>query len=339
MNFQNDRYTLRLAEESDDAGIREIFEAGHFDGGIAVQFLRPSPLTSFAADGDETRILVIHDNEQHRTAAVGGAVLRTEFLHGIPEKTAYLTGLKIHPDYQKQIFFIAKAYQYLGEQLADCACCYTTILDGNEPVIRMLEKKRRNMPEYRYLGHYTTYCFHGGRRILKLVKTGTPVISALQFSEFDLAPAVTGYPGFGTGAYYSLRCGSEIAASCFCGDQTAYKQYKMAGYSGIYRLVSKLPTRMLGYPAFPKAGEIIRHGVISQLYVKENDGKLCRDFLRSVAAESGFSMLLWGGFEAHPLCPALDRMKTVRYGSRLYEVIWSGEGKLSRRIGMEAALL
>ena len=336
MNFQNDRYTLRLALPEDDAGIAAIFAAGHFDGGIAVQFLRPSPLASFAADGDGTRILVIRDNAQSRIAAVGGAVLRTEFLRGVPQKTAYLTGLKVHPDYQKQLLFIPRAYQFLGEQLAGCVCCYTTILDGNTPVIRMLEKKHRNMPEYRYIGHYTTYCFHGGRKLLSLEQTD---ISPVRVPALDLTPAKTDYPGFGTGHYYLYRDGGSVLASCFLGDQTAFKQYRMAGYGGIYRLVSKLPTRLLGYPAFPRAGEIIRHGIISQLFVRNDDPAVCKAFLRSVAAVSDCSMLLWGGFENHPLCPALERMKTVHYGSRLYEVIWEGVPQLSNQIGMEAALL
>lgn len=335
MNFQNDRYTLRMAEAADDAGIREIFESGSFAGGIGVQFLRPSPLQSFAADGDAPRMMVIHDNEQHRTAAVGGAVVRTEYLHGVPAKCAYLTGLKIHPDYQKQIFFIARAYQFLRGQLADCACCYTTILDGNTPVIRMLEKKHRNMPEYRYLGHYTTYCFRDARRMLPLVQDAAGDLPA---QHYDLTP-VRQYPGMGEGHFWSYQENGRVRACCFAGDQTAFKQYKMAGYSGIYRLLSHLPTQLAGYPAFPKAGRILRHGCISGLYIEDNDPKLCRAFLRTVAAETGFELLLWGGFAAHPLCPALDAMKTVRYGSRLYEVVWDGEGVLSDQIGMEAALL
>ncbi|MBR5371232.1 MAG: hypothetical protein IK130_03350, partial [Oscillospiraceae bacterium] len=112
MNFQNDRYTLRMAEPQDDAGIRAIFESGSFAGGLSVQYLRPSPLASFAADGEDVRMMIVHDNEQNRTAAVGGAVVRTEYLAGKPERCAYLTGLKIHADYQKKLYFIARAYQY-----------------------------------------------------------------------------------------------------------------------------------------------------------------------------------------------------------------------------------
>ena len=92
MNFQNDRYTLRLALPSDDAGINEIFGSGSFSGRLSVQYLRGEhPLRSFEADGDSPRILVIIDNVSGKTAAVGGAVVRREYVNGVPEKCAYLT--------------------------------------------------------------------------------------------------------------------------------------------------------------------------------------------------------------------------------------------------------
>ncbi|MCR4646085.1 MAG: GNAT family N-acetyltransferase [Oscillospiraceae bacterium] len=335
MNFQNDRYTLRFSLPEDDPGITAIFTAGGFSGGIAVQYLRPQPHISFAADGDESRMMVIVDNtQQGRIAAVGGAVVRTEYVHGEPQKTAYLTGLKIHPEYQKQIFFIAKAFQFLREHLTDCACCYSTILDDNKPVIAMLEKKHRNMPEYRYIGHYLTYCFHGGKTLLPLTEEETcphPL-------TMDLTP-VQRYPGAGAGHYYAYRENGALRACCYAGDQTACKQYKITGYGGIYKIASMLPTKLLGYPAFPKAGQIIRHGVVSALWVQDNDPALCKAFLRTVAARSGSELLLWGAVESHPLTPAMQQMRTVHYGSRLYEVVWEGEPVLTEPIGMEVALL
>ena len=334
MNFQNNRYTLRFADPADDPGITSVFESGSFPGGISVQYLRPHPVASFSADGDEARMMVIQDNEQRRIAAVGGAVVRTEYLAGTPQHCAYLTGLKIHPDYQKQIFFIAKAYQFLHQHLTDCACCYTTILDDNTGVIAMLEKKHRNMPEYRYIGHYVTYIFHGGKRILPLTQEEQLPLQ----QTLDLTPAQR-YPGAGAGCYYAYREGGRLRACCFCGDQTAYKQYKIASYSGIYKLASHLPTRLLGYPAMPKAGSILRHGCISALWVEENDPALCRAFLRSVAAASGFDLLLWGALESHPLTPAMAKLRTIRYGSRLYEVIWEGKPVLREPVGMEVSLL
>lgn len=353
MNFQNNRYTLRFADSRDNDGIRSVFESSSFDGGLSVQYLRnPAPYESFAADGMETRILVVVDNDTGTICGVGGAVIRMEYIDKDPEKCAYLTGLKIHPDYQRKLPFITKAYSLIHEAVADCRVCYTTVLDDNKAAVSLFEKKHRNMPEYRYMGHYTTYCFHGGKRLVRLEKNNTAGFEELMktyFCTMNLTPADYHYAGFGEKTFYCIREGGEITACCFVGNQQASKQYKMCAYGGIYKLLSKLPTRLLGYPAFPKASSVIDHGVVSYLYVKDCDPKLCRKFLRSVAAEAGFALLLWGGFENNPLCAALDQIRTIRYGSRLYEVVWeetpdsqiSSKAALSaeRIIGMEAALL
>lgn len=353
MNFQNNRYTLRFADSRDNDGIRSVFESSSFAGGLGVQYLRnPAPYESFEADGAEARILVVIDNATDITCGVGGAVIRMEYLNGVPEKCAYLTGLKIRPDYQRKLPFITKAYSLLHEAVADCRVCYTTVLDDNTAAVSLFEKQHRNMPTYRYLGHYTTYCFHGGKRLVRLEQNNTAGFDELMethFRSMDLTPADYHCAGFGDQTFYCIRENDEITACCFVGNQQTFKQYKMCAYGGIYKFLSKLPTQLIGYPAFPKASSVIDHGVVSYLYVKDCDPKLCRKFLRSVAAEAGFSLLLWGGFENNPLCTALEQVRAIRYGSRLYEVVWeelqdSREApgtalSAERIIGMEAALL
>lgn len=343
MNFQNNRYTLKFADSSDNEGIRKIFEDSTFDGGLSVQYLRGSlPYESFMADGDSAKILVIIDNNVNRTIAVGGAVERVEYLNGKAEKCAYLTGLKIHPDYHNRISFIAKAYRFLYEEISDCKFFYSTILDDNKGAIALLEKKHRNMPSYKYLGHYTTYCFHGGKSFFSLERNNLEGFDKLlksHFSRLSLTPVNYNSDGFGEKTFYSLRENGEIIACCFAGNQQANKQYKMSSYNGIYRFISKLPTQLFGYPKFPKSNSIINHGVISYLYIKNNDKELCKRFLRSVAKVSGFSLLIWGGFENNPLCEALDSMKTIHYGSRLYSIIWDDSPDITGEIGVEVGVL
>lgn len=349
MSFPSERYgkyLLRLAEPSDNDGIRAIFESGSFSGGLNVQFLRgEKPLASFEADGDRAYILVAEDTEANRLIAVGGAVVRTEFLNGMPAQCAYLTGLKVHHDYRGRLSFIPRAYGLTGEFVSGCAATYTTILDGNTGVIKMLEKRRRNMPEYRYTGHYTTFCIGRGKKLISVEKNNTDGFDELMKRHFpckSLTPCDPEYRGFGRKDFYCVRDGDgAITACCFIGDQSGTKYYRMCSYGGIYKLASHLPTAALGYPAFPKAGEIIKNGIISYLYVRDNDPELCRRFLLSAACESGFPMLLWGGSDDDPLCEAVGRLKTVRYGSRLYEVLWDGstDSVISGPVGMEAALL
>lgn len=343
MNFLSNKYTLRLADSRDNEGIEQIFESEGFSGGISVKYMRsPKPYESFCADGDYAKIMVITDNEAGRTAAVGGAVVRTEYLNGKKEKCAYLTGLKIHPDYRGKIHFISKAYSFLRQEISDCKCCYTTILDDNSAAMSLLEKGHRNMPKYRYLGHYTTYCFHGGKKIIGVEKNNAEGFDELVRSHFSgqsLTPADHNCGGFGEKNFYCVREKGEIIACCFIGNQQAHKQYKMCSYGGIYRLLSRLPTRLLGYPEFPKAGREINFGIVSYLYIKDNDRRLCGDFLRSAAADTEFSLLLWGGFENNPLCAAMDGIKAVKYGSRLYSVEWDDPAEINGVIGVEAALL
>lgn len=343
MNFQNDRYTLRFAEDCDNDGIREIFESEGFGGNISIQYLRgKKPLDSFKYEGDRADIMVITDNEENRMIAVGGAVVRMEYVNGRAEKCGYLTGLKIHPDYRGKIRFIAKAYQFLHDKISDCYCFYTTILDDNKGAIALLEKRHKNMPEYRYIGHYTTYCFHGGKKILSLDKNNTEGFDELlrtHFSALSFTPADYRCCGFGRSEFYSIRENGKIIACCLVGNQQEHKQYRMCSYGGIYKLIAMLPTKLLGYPSFPKPDSLINYGTVAYLYVRDNDQKLCADFLRSVAAESGFDLLIWGGFENNPLCKALDAMKTVHYGSRLYSVSWDKDVPVNGVIGIEAALL
>ncbi len=343
MNFQNNKYTLRFADSNDDDGINEIFHSGNFDGGISIQYLRdPSPYKSLCFDGDEARIIVAVDNEINKIVAVGGAVVRYEYVNGRKEKCAYMTGLKVHPDYRHRLIFIARAYSFLKDSITDCSYVYTTVLDDNLSAISMFEKKHKNMPEYRYLGHYTTYCFNGGKRILQIEKNNTEGFELLvneHFSKQSFVPFTPNYKGFGKKDFFCLRENGKIKAACFVGNQQHLKQYRMCGYGGVYRLLSKLPVSLLGYPSFPKPDSVINHGVVSYLYVENNDKKLCSEFLRTVANEVNFSVLIWGGFENNPLCSVMDKMKTVHYGSRLYSVVWDKHTDINGVIGMEAALL
>ena len=346
MNFQNNKYTLEFAEDKDNEGIIKVFESGHFSGGISVKYLRnPNPLASFSADGDKAKIMIIRDNECNKIIAVGGAVIRNEYVKGSIKKCGYLTGLKITPEYQKKIRFIAKAYQFLYEHISECDCFYTTILDDNKSTIAMFEKGHKNMPEYKYLGHYTTYCFNGGKKLIELEKnnlSGFEKIMNTYFCKLSFSPVNYNYAGFGKKDFYCVRNGSEIIACCFVGNQQNTKQYHMCSYSGLYGLLSRMPTRLFGYPSFPKPNRDINFGVLSYLYIKNNDKRLCSDFLRSVACDAGFSLLMWGGFENNPLCKAMDGMKVVKYGSRLYSVYWDKSENITLDgsvIGVETALL
>lgn len=346
-NRQSDKIQIREAVEKDNPAISEIFESGSFPGGIEVKFLRsPNPLQSFQKDGDLAKVIVMEDMESHRVFAVGGCVIRNEFVNGGILRVGYLTGLKIHSDYQKKVLCISNAYIYLRELTAPYTdIYYTTILSENTSARRLLEKKRRSMPNYRYQGDYTTYCIKAGERsevaLVKLSKEELTDYYEQLNRKQNFAPVSPFEYGVDVQDYFALKKSGQVVACCGMMDQQVYKQYKIISYSRVYRFLSKLPTSLLGYPPFPKVGKDINYGSIFLFSVKENDIKLGKEFLKAVASYSvQFDILLLGFHQSNPLQEIFQNYKHIKYSSRVYTVEF-GEGfSLNQSpIGLEVSIL
>jgi len=382
MYCQNNKIILSLATEDDNEGMNKVFESGRFDGGFSVQFLRkPKPLESFRKDGDTAKILIMKDALTLEVIAVGGCVIRREYLDGSVKRIGYLTGLKILPAYQKKIRCIAESYQFLHENTKDeVDLYYTTILSSNTGAQKLLEKRHRNMPAYRYLGEYTTYCLRAGGRSggryggrsggksegrfgSSLTGATADEVAQLYGSslrKLNLAPMNTELSGLSAEDFYTLRdVRQDIIACCAIYKQQSYKQYVISDYNRMYRILSKLPVHLLGYPKFPAQNSYLNYASVAFLYVKDNNIRLGRQFLRAAMNQAGrtgqagmtgrteqeshsgrIDVLLAGQFCNNPLRGIFDRIRHVKFQSRLYEVSWDEPQYIdSNPVGLEVSLL
>lgn len=348
MLCQNNKIELRLAGPDDRDGIRRVFESGKFDGDLSIQFLRnPDPLTSMAHDGERTVIIVMEYVETGEIAAVAGCVIRREYVRSEIKRIGYLTGLKLLPKYQKKVFCIADGYRFMRELTRDDVdLYYTTILSSNTGAIKLLEKKHKNMPAYLYLGEYTTYCIKAGGasnvRLTGMTPEERAHLYKAELPTLDFVPADTALFGLMDNDFYALRdSAGQILAACAIYDQQKDKQYVVSGYGRKYKLMSLIPTRLLGYPSFPKAGSTLNYASVAFLYVKNADPKLGRRFLKAVAARAKrYDLLLLGLFENHPDRALFEKFRHIKFQSRLYEVTWD-EPQYSpgHPIGLEVSLL
>jgi len=348
MLCQNNKVELRLAVPSDRDGIRRVFESGKFDGDLSIQFLRnPDPLTSMAHDGDRTVMIVMEYVETGEIAGVAGCVIRREYVGSKIKRIGYLTGLKLLQKYQKKVFCIADGYRLMREWTRDeVDLYYTTILSSNAGAIKLLEKKHKNMPAYLYLGEYTTYCIKAGGasrvRLTGMTPEEREHLYKAELPTLDFVPADTALFGLTDNDFCALRDSKgQILAACAIYDQQKDKQYVVSGYGGKYKLMSWIPTRLLGYPRFPKAGSTLNYASVAFLYVKNADPKLGRKFLTAVAARAKrYDLLLLGLFENHPNRALFEKFRHVKLQSRLYEVTWD-EPQYSpgHPVGLEVSLL
>ena len=368
MYCQNNKIILSLATEEDNEGMNRVFESGRFDGGFSVQFLRkPEPLQSFRNDGDTAKILIMKDALTLEIIAVGGCVIRREYLNGSIQRVGYLTGLKILPAYQKKVRCIAEAYQFLHENTkSEVDLYYTTILSSNTGAQKLLEKKHRNMPAYIYLGEYTTYCFkagnRSGRKLSGVTEEELQNLYNSSLRKLNLAPIDTGLYGLSAKDFYTLRdAQQQIIACCAVYNQQSYKQYVISDYNRTYKLLSKLSVHLLGYPKFPAQNSSLNYASVAFLYVKNNDIRLGRQFLRAVAGQAGqrgqagrggqagarpdgqtdqFDILLAGLFCNNPLRGIFGFIRHIKFQSRLYEVAWDDPQYIdSNPVGLEVSLL
>ena len=348
MNFPNDKFELFLAEHSDWPDIKAIYDSGEFDGGIAVQYLRdPNPIASFEREGEKTVILMLKDRQTDKVAGFGACIIKKVFKDNKIMNMGYLTGLKLMPEYRKKVFFISYAYQKLYEYTKDYVDFYfTTILQENTAVQKMLEKPRKLMPLYEYLGDYRVYfCksgikpFGNGRNSCRGSKTQTQYVGrrccrneveaffARQAQGADLSLESISSYDLENAVYYGLFDDGSLRACGYVLNQQHYKQYVVKNYSGIYRLISKLPTRLLGYPSFPRINEAA-NCACAGLWAENDDAALAHrlwQFMRQDSREFDFIMI--GLHESHPLRSYFDKTRHIRYDSRCYIVDFEHDKK------------
>ena len=333
MKCLNDRYEISLASGSDSAQILNIYECGDFKGDVSVLYTRrPDPVQSLEDEGEKAVIPIVRDLSTGVIVGMGACIIRKAYINGEIRSTGYLTGLKGLPHYRKKVPAISETYRYLREKtMGEVDIYYTTILKENTAVQKMLEKKRKGMPEYRRIGEYTVYGFRTGvkarSRGWKLETGSLAELESLDIwrpGDFNFSPADAALHGLSDGDVYILRDkDGNAAAACAVWNQQDCKQYIVTGYGGIYRWMKKLPLKLAGYPDLPREGVPANYASIALLAVKDNDPVLANILLRNVAEKaSKYDFLMFGLFEDHPLKAAMENMKCIKYQSILYTVHW-----------------
>ncbi|HWQ89632.1 MAG TPA: hypothetical protein VN374_06625 [Desulfitobacteriaceae bacterium] len=364
MKCRNDKYEISLARPEDSRQLLNIYECGDFKGNISVLYTRrPDPYKSLLLEGEKAVIPIVTDKAKGVIVGMGACIIRKAYINGAVKITGYLSGLKGLSEYRKRVPSIAEVYQYLYELTKDeVDIYYTTILKDNLSVQKMLEKKRKNMPEYRPQGEYTVYCFRTGawrnlqtrqtrqtrqkNKEYSLENGDTEELKSLYQAgsgSYNFSLADLNLYGLAEKDIYILRNRQgKVVAACVLWNQQSYKQYIVTEYRGIYKYLKKLPLRLLGYPDLPSENIPANYGSITLLAVKNNDVLLAAHFLKMVAEKADrYDFLMLGFFETHPLSAALARIKCIKYQSKLYTVHWPDKSLSldNRPINLEVGLL
>jgi len=266
--------TYEHATEEDGEEIAALLEDTEFKGGISIAYCRrPNAVISLAKDGDKSTF-VIARNADGKIVGVGGCTINGD--------VAYLTGLRAVAPVN-----IPKAYQLIREFCAEngVKLTYTTILEDNVTVQKMLEKKRAGMPYYLRHSELVTNII---RKRLRVKDKNTLAL------EDD--------------GFYVLRetSGNELARGKAV-EQWDYKQYVVKKYGWQLRLLKPFVKWL------PNENEVLKFFTLSEVVAK--DSSALESFLRHVSRiplQGDF--YVYGGAD----CP----VKSIKYRSLVYVVDW-----------------
>ncbi|HHT21053.1 MAG TPA: hypothetical protein GXZ74_06420 [Tissierellia bacterium] len=308
MSSQNRSYRVEQARPAHDEGFQKLLAESSFDGAIRVSFgRRPSVIESFQTEATESLIYGLIDPCHDEVVGMGVVTIRPIWLKGQLKQLAYLSGLRITPDHQRAFFKIPQMYEAMYQSTKDRVDLYlTTIVSSNTSVIRMFEKKRRSMPEYRLVGEIETF-FLGPKTSRRAFDCGP-----LDLREHD-------------GAVYESDWLSALGADfCQLGHTAGYtiapgwKQYDILGYQGIYRLMPYLPTSLLHWPRFPRAGHSANY-LAGAVYGEDRLEDMI-ELLRHRAR--GYDFLMLSALSGSRLSQYCRRLTPAIYRSRLYQVLF-----------------
>lgn len=380
--FTHKKFTLTQAEEKDREDIRKIIESGSFEGDIAVQYLRgDDPLASFEKEGQAV-VLIVREKESGRAVGMGGCIIRPAYVNGELKRAGYLIGLKFIPEYQHKTLYLPDFYKYLHEVTKEHVdFYYSSILEENISVRNMLEKKRKSMPEYRFLDSYTVYFCKTGNfqktpfTVKQCERSQVEEFYAQNATKYNLIYPTLSENDLRNADFYGIykdmyedkdegknkgdlrgddkrdkgevRCedkneteysaesnaeGKKLLGMGYIINQQKYKKYIIKNYSGIYKYLSMLPIRILGYPSFPKKNQPA-HYTSMGLMVKDNNEDLAYELAQQMLKLSPKQdFIMMGLLKSDPLNTIFLRIKNVKYKSRIYHVTWDAEDKMTEEL-------
>jgi len=267
-------FSYEYATEKDGGEIAALLEETEFKGGISIAYCRrPNAVKSLSKDGDKSTFVIARTPEG-KIVGVGGCTINGD--------VAYLTGLRA-----TQPVNIPKAYQLIREFCAQngVKLTYTTILENNVDVQRMLEKKRTNMPYYLRHSELVTNIIQKKLRIKDK-------------SNFSLEE---------NGLYVLRKSSGDELARGRAVEQWDYKQYVVKKYGWQLRLLKPF-VRWI-----PDENKVLQFFTLREVAAK--DKAALESFLRHVShVPLQGEFFLYGGED----CP----VKAIQYKSIIYVVDW-----------------
>jgi hypothetical protein len=343
--------TMRRAEEiclaapEDDAELRDLYSRSALSGSLEIIYKRePSFFHALGVMGDQSRVMVVRQDD--RIIATVTITFFKALVRGAPLTIGYLHSLRVDSAYRHNVF-LAQGFQKVHElaEARGIPFYLATIIEDNNPLVRMIQKPRSFMPPFRDIGRFNTYViplFRKKRRTIQLPMK--PAAGSAELAEGidwiqqwgrtrDLYPIFTQelfqnqwMRDYGLQDLLIARRNGRIAGTLAAWDQSSFRQTIVQSYHGKWRLLKPCYNALalvMGGSRLPQANEEFKYMFAAFPTAAHDDPGILRELIAALcerALSSGYTYVVIGLHEKDPLSKALTGFFTIRYTSRVYMI-------------------
>tara|TARA_B100000530_G_scaffold334074_1_gene283258 strand:- start:611 stop:1726 length:1116 start_codon:yes stop_codon:yes gene_type:complete len=364
-----------IGSEKDDAALRSVLHQTPMDGPIRMTFERePSFFGVKNLEGSFHQTIVGKDSKNGKVFGVTNRSIRQLYFNGEIESVGYLGLMRLLPEYQTG-FPALRGYQYCKKLHLDKKTKFylTSIMDGNEPALKLLKSGVRGLPRYQEYSHFCTRSIPIRIRPKKTIPTTISIMNGQKVSQSALVKFLNQYgkqhqfypmwtqetlfnpehtPGLKPENMLVAINNEEIVGCMAMWDQRSIRQTVVKGYKNSLSKIQWLIngySLILGYPPLPKKNSKLKSCFISHVAIDKDNPDIflelltqCHNFL----IQKNIEYMVIGFDENHPFDHIVkSNFKNVPAYSRIYLVSWEGDGidplqiADSRLPGIEVAIL
>ncbi len=338
---------LIAATSAHDAALRQLLRETPVAGLLRVTLEREPSF--FGADFDVTQHDVALVLQLGQAVACGSRVLRRVCWNGSEQEVAYLSDLRLHPNFQKRVGRALLGGYRLLEKCArqhPAAATWTAVFESNTVAQTTLVGGRAGLPDYANRGRLICPLLLVKRRhpepagsiCVRACAADLPEITLFlqqNLAPRPLAPYVADldlmhgrrWPDLQANDFIMARRGPEILGVVAVRDLRRYKQVRVVETPWLWRM-AKFPSQLVAAlnlaPALPIPGQVLPIGFASFLTVKNDDVALTRMLLQAAAAlasRKGLSFLSTAFHESDPKSTATRELPALETDGILYQVL------------------
>jgi hypothetical protein len=323
-------------------------------GAISLAFERePYFHLASSVEGERSNTVLARERTGGRGIGLGSLATRQAWINGRERSLGYLSQLRISDPYRGRRHLLARAYDFMRQQLREGSGAeyhISTIVEDNLAARRYLAAGLPGLPRYVERDTLCTlaiplHCWQSSPRLpgvtFRSAETSDlPEISALLQSSYQplqFAPVWTAEDladpertrGLAPEDFVVGERGTRLVACGAIWDQSPFKQTVVKGYEGHlarWRGVLNAVGPFTSLPHLPAPGGVLSHATLSHMAVDEWAPELALGLVSAanqVARKRGIRTLSLGLCSSNPtLLPVKKNFRHLEYRSLVYSLYW-----------------